>query len=94
MNIWQVETCHLVRSCMKYWNSCIQYWMGIYIYKRFPFKPLRMIMTLTLSALWHGYAVGYYVCICSVPFYLLIEDLLIKFHNQHEKDSIVSTNFC
>ncbi|XP_043491175.1 lysophospholipid acyltransferase 7 [Polistes fuscatus] len=88
MNIWQVETCHLVRSCMKYWNSCIQYWMGVYIYKRFPFKPLRIMMTLTLSALWHGYAVGYYVCICSVPFYLQLEDLLIKFHNQHEKDSI------
>lgn len=88
MNIWEVETCLLVRSCMKHWNSCVQYWMGIYIYKRFPFKSLRTMVTLALSSLWHGYAVGYHVCICSVPFYLKLEHVLVEYHNQHDKNSI------
>ncbi|KAK2574954.1 hypothetical protein KPH14_008717 [Odynerus spinipes] len=89
MNIWKVETCLLVRSCMKHWNSCVQYWMGVYIYKRFPYKSLRTMVTLAVSACWHGYASGYFICICSVSFYLILEDLLVKFHNQHDRNSIV-----
>ncbi|EFN78811.1 lysophospholipid acyltransferase 7 [Harpegnathos saltator] len=82
MNVWEVETSPLVKQTMKMWNTCIQYWMAICIYKRFPHKGLRTMVTLTLSALWHGYAAGYYFCICQVPLYLFFEDISVRFYNQ------------
>lgn len=86
MNIWEVESTPFVRHTMKMWNTCIQYWMAVCIYKRFPHKGLRTVATLTLSALWHGYAAGYYFCICQVPLYLPFEDLCNKFYNQCEEN--------
>ncbi|XP_050461305.1 lysophospholipid acyltransferase 7 isoform X3 [Cataglyphis hispanica] len=86
MNVWEVEFSPFVRHTMKMWNTCIQYWMAVCIYKRFPYKSLRTVITLTLSALWHGYAAGYYFCICQVPLYLSFEDICIKFYNQCEEN--------
>ncbi|XP_077263680.1 membrane bound O-acyltransferase domain containing farjavit isoform X2 [Temnothorax americanus] len=88
MNVWEVELTPFVRHTMKMWNTCIQYWMAVCIYKRFPHKGLRTIATLTLSALWHGYAAGYYFCICQVPFYLPLEDICVKFYNQCEENGL------
>jgi len=90
MNVWEVETTPLVRDTIKMWNTCIQYWMAVHVYKRFPYKSLRTIITLFISAVWHGYAAGYYFCICQVPFYNPIENICIKFYNQCEKNGFVS----
>lgn len=90
MNVWGVEVSPFVRHTMKMWNTCVQYWIAICIYKRFPFKSLRTVATMALSALWHGYAAGYYFCICQVPLYLSIEDICTKFYNQCKENGIVS----
>ncbi|XP_067006085.1 lysophospholipid acyltransferase 7 isoform X2 [Anabrus simplex] len=66
------------REAMKTWNSCIQYWLAVNVYKRFPFKPLRTWATVFVSAYWHGVYAGYYLCICSAPTYLPVEDLYVK----------------
>lgn len=63
---------------MKSWNMCVQYWLAVYIYHRIPMKSLKTAITLLVSSLWHGVYAGYYVCLCSVPLYLLVEDLLVK----------------
>lgn len=42
------------------------------------------IVTLLVSAIWHGIYSGYYFCILGVPFYLPIEDL---YHKLLRKDS-------
>lgn len=76
---------------MKAWNGCIQYWMGVYVYKRFPYKSLRTIATLTLSAVWHGWAPGYFFCICQIPLFLLSEDVFLKIYKQMKEDSLVSS---
>ncbi|EZA61452.1 hypothetical protein DMN91_003662 [Ooceraea biroi] len=88
MNVWEVETTPFVRQTMKVWNTCIQYWIAMYIYKRFPYKSLRTMVTMLVSALWHGYAAGYYFCICQVPLYLPFEGICAKFYNQCEKDGL------
>jgi len=90
MNVWEVETSPLVRDTIKMWNTCIQYWMAVHVYKRFPYKSLRTIITLFISAVWHGYAAGYYFCICQVPFYNPIENICVKFYSQCEKNGFVS----
>ncbi|KAG7210426.1 hypothetical protein KM043_011958 [Ampulex compressa] len=88
MNIWEVETCLLVRTAMKVWNTTVQYWMATCVYKRFPYKNVRIIATLVLSALWHGYAAGYYFCICQIPLYLPLEDLCVKFYKNSKENSL------
>ncbi|XP_029043470.1 lysophospholipid acyltransferase 7 [Osmia bicornis bicornis] len=88
MDVMKLETCQSVRTAMKAWNGCIQYWMGVYVYKRFPVKCLRTIVTLTLSAVWHGWAPGYFFCICQIPLFMLTDDIAMKFYNQSEENSL------
>ncbi|XP_014206154.1 lysophospholipid acyltransferase 7 [Copidosoma floridanum] len=91
MNVWAVEKCFLVREAMKRWNTCVQYWMAVCVYKRFPHRGLRTMATLTLSALWHGYAPGYYLCICQITLYLPMEDIWVKFYKASPEGSPTKT---
>ncbi|XP_016913652.1 lysophospholipid acyltransferase 7 [Apis cerana] len=88
MNVWKLEKCNSTRTAMKAWNGCVQYWFGVYIYKRFPLKSLRTFATLTLSAIWHGWSSGYFLCNCQIPLFLLSEDIIIKFYQQSKENSI------
>ncbi|KAJ8665289.1 hypothetical protein QAD02_006951 [Eretmocerus hayati] len=91
MNVWEVEKCFLVRDAMKKWNTCVQYWMAVCIYKRFPHRGLRTVATLLLSALWHGYAPGYYICICQITLFLPMEDIYSKFYKSYPDGSLTKT---
>ncbi|XP_058448557.1 lysophospholipid acyltransferase 7 [Malaya genurostris] len=78
IDVVNTEKCWTFREAMKYWNMCVQYWMAMYVYKRFPSKKYRTLATLAVSAIWHGVYAGYYFCICAAPFYLPVEDLFVK----------------
>uniref|UniRef100_A0A182NU42 Lysophospholipid acyltransferase 7 n=1 Tax=Anopheles dirus TaxID=7168 RepID=A0A182NU42_9DIPT len=78
IDVINTERCWTFREAMKYWNMCVQYWMAMYVYKRFPSKKYRTLVTLAVSAIWHGVYAGYYFCICGAPFYLPIEDMYVK----------------
>lgn len=73
-----VEKCLTFRQAMKHWNCCIQYWLAMYIYKRFPSKKYRIMATMAVSAYWHGVHPGYYFCILGPVVYLPVEDLYTK----------------
>ncbi|XP_046393974.1 lysophospholipid acyltransferase 7-like [Ischnura elegans] len=62
------------REAMKTWNMAVQYWLAIHVYKRTP-RSIRLAATMFMSSIWHGVYAGYYLCLCSVPFYLPVEDL-------------------
>ncbi|CRK90024.1 CLUMA_CG003749, isoform A [Clunio marinus] len=76
-----VEKCLTFREAMKHWNRCVQYWLAIYIYKRFPSKKYRIMATMAVSAYWHGVHAGYYFCILGPIIYLPLEDLYTKVFN-------------
>ncbi|KAJ8913222.1 hypothetical protein NQ315_016165 [Exocentrus adspersus] len=78
VNPYESDFTPTMREAMKHWNITIQYWLATYIYKRFPFKKLRTEVTMFMSAVWHGVYMGYYVCIATVPFALLYEDVWVK----------------
>lgn len=78
MNPYNADFCTTIREGMKNWNMCIQYWLVVNVYKRFPNKQLRTCATMLTSAFWHGPCTGYYVCIGLVPFYLAVEDVYVK----------------
>lgn len=73
-----VETCWTFREGMKHWNICIQYWLAVNVYKLFPSKQYRTIVTLLCSAFWHGFRPGHYFCIMGAPFYVSLEDMWNK----------------
>ncbi|XP_025836480.1 lysophospholipid acyltransferase 7 isoform X2 [Agrilus planipennis] len=76
----EVDFCITVRAAMKHWNTCIQYWLAVNVYKCFPYKKFRTFATLFVSAYWHGLYLGHYVCIWSMAFYLPIEDLYVNLY--------------
>jgi len=69
---------YTVRSSMKSWNMSVQYWLATFVYRRFPIKPYRTLVTFVLSSFWHGVYAGYYLCIGSAPLYLPVEDIYYK----------------
>lgn len=73
-----VEKCLTFREAMKHWNRCVQYWLAMYVYKKFPSKKYRVIATMAVSAYWHGVHAGYYFCILGPIVYLPLEDLYVK----------------
>lgn len=75
---YNVECCTTIRDAMKHWNMCIQYWLAVNIYKRFPSKQWRTLVTMFVSAIWHGVYIGHYFTICGAPLYLPIEDTFVR----------------
>jgi lysophospholipid acyltransferase 7 len=65
---------------MKHWNICIQYWLAVNVYKRFPSKKYRTAVTMLISSFWHGVYMGYYVCIGTAPLALVVEDVYYKLY--------------
>ncbi|XP_057365709.1 lysophospholipid acyltransferase 7-like [Daphnia carinata] len=63
-----------VRGSMKAWNMTVQWWLAVNVHRRFPFKPLRTVATMLMSAFWHGVHSGYYLSMLTVPFILVAED--------------------
>jgi hypothetical protein len=50
----------------------------------------RLLVTFVVSSLWHGVYAGYYLCLCSVPFYLPAEDMFYKAFKNNSLPSWVS----
>ncbi|KAF4521844.1 hypothetical protein B566_EDAN003718 [Ephemera danica] len=77
---WGVEFVPTLRLGMHCWNTTVQYWLAMYVYKRVPSKSLRTGLTMLTSAYWHGVCIGYYLCFGSVPFYVPMEDIYDKLY--------------
>lgn len=80
INPYEADFCTTYREAMKHWNICIQYWLAVNVYKRFPSKKYRTAVTMLVSSFWHGIYLGYYVCIGTVPFALALEDVYYKLY--------------
>ncbi|XP_059477527.1 lysophospholipid acyltransferase 7 [Neocloeon triangulifer] len=79
---WGVEFSPTVREGMHCWNTTVQYWLAINVYKRVTNKSFRTAATMFISSYWHGVYIGYYLCLGSVPFYLPVEDIYDKLYRQ------------
>ncbi|KAG5880750.1 hypothetical protein JTB14_030575 [Gonioctena quinquepunctata] len=85
LNPYEADFVPTMREAMKHWNITIQYWLATYIYKRFPYKKYRTVVTMLMSAVWHGVYSGYYFCIGTVPFALMYEDIWAKLLLENKK---------
>ncbi|KAL3990038.1 MBOAT membrane-bound O-acyltransferase family protein [Acanthocheilonema viteae] len=57
---WKVETALNFKETLEGWNCCTMYWLRRVAYDRAP-KGYRTLSTYLLSAVWHGFFLGYYV---------------------------------
>jgi lysophospholipid acyltransferase 7 len=80
INPYGADFCTTYREAMKHWNICIQYWLAVNVYKRFPSKKYRTAVTMLISSFWHGVYMGYYVCIGTAPLALIVEDVYYKLY--------------
>ncbi|KAG8181100.1 hypothetical protein JTE90_003149 [Oedothorax gibbosus] len=63
-----------IREGIRYWNMTVQYWLAIYIYRKTAAsKPIKMFVTMFVSALWHGVHPGYYLSLLGTPLLLISE---------------------
>ncbi|RZC27664.1 lysophospholipid acyltransferase 7 [Asbolus verrucosus] len=85
INPYGADFCTTYREAMKHWNICIQYWLAVNVYKRFPSKKYRTTVTMLVSSFWHGVYSGYYVCIGTVPLVLAVEDIYVKLFLKESK---------
>lgn len=46
IDAYATDTCITFREAMKHWNTCVQYWLAVNVYKRFPSKAYRYILNL------------------------------------------------
>lgn len=76
------EKCLTVREAMRSFHMCTQYWMATVVYHRLPFKRLRTVCTLAVSAFWHGTYPGYYSSMLGAVAYLPAEALWDKLVRQ------------
>jgi len=51
------------------------------------------LVAFGISALWHGIYAGYYVSLCSVPFYLVVEDIYDRKYRNYADSAGVSMVF-
>ncbi|XP_077490027.1 membrane bound O-acyltransferase domain containing farjavit [Amblyomma americanum] len=73
----QAELSTTMRMGIRNWNRTVQYWLAVYFYKRLPLpKPLRALLTMTLSAIWHGLEPGYFLCLVTSTAYIVGEEQL------------------
>lgn len=77
LDIWAVEFAASFRGGMRAWNRSVQFWLANYVYKRVP-RDFGMILTMTVSAYWHGVHPGYYLSFLTVPLCTLAEDQILS----------------
>ena len=67
INIGEVELGCTMQSLMRQWNMTVQWWMSEHVHKRLPFNNyyLKLLITLAISAFWHGIHGGYYLSFFS-----------------------------
>lgn len=53
----------------------------------------RTLAAFGVSALWHGMYSGYYISLCSVPLYLVVEDIYDKQYRNYADSAGVSYLF-
>lgn len=57
---YQVEMAQSLKETLDGWNIQTGFWLRKVGYERAP-KSIRTVATYTLSAVWHGVSIGYYM---------------------------------
>jgi len=65
VNPWHYETCINLQGVVESFNINTNDWIKRYVFKRLMFlgnKNISLLISLIFLAIWHGFAVGYFMC--------------------------------
>ncbi|XP_003746004.1 lysophospholipid acyltransferase 7 [Galendromus occidentalis] len=80
----ECETAPTVKETVRAWNQTVQYWLAVNCYKKLPApRWIRMVVTMMVSAFWHGIRPGYYVCLISTVLYASAESHLLEYFSKN-----------
>ena len=73
-------TATTMREGAKAWNTTVQWWLLVNVYKRLPSlsRPLRAAAVMFVSSAWHGINAGFYLSMLSWTLVLPVEDFYEK----------------
>ncbi|MCP9257712.1 Lysophospholipid acyltransferase 7 [Dirofilaria immitis] len=77
LDIYSIELNPTFRGGMRAWNRTVQFWLANYVYKRVP-RSVGMLLTMSVSAFWHGIHPGYFLSFLTVPLCTLAEDNILS----------------
>ncbi|MFH4975819.1 hypothetical protein AB6A40_002528 [Gnathostoma spinigerum] len=77
LDIWAIEFEPSFRGGIRAWNRSVQFWLANFVYKRVP-RTFGMILTMSVSAYWHGIHPGYYLSFLTIPLCTLAEDRILN----------------
>ncbi|EJD74885.1 hypothetical protein LOAG_17865 [Loa loa] len=87
LDIWSIELNATFRGGMRAWNRTVQFWLANYVYKRVP-RSLGMLLTMSVSAFWHGIHPGYFLSFLTVPLCTLAEDSVLSVMPKDRNDKL------
>ncbi|KAK6103018.1 MBOAT membrane-bound O-acyltransferase family protein [Brugia pahangi] len=77
LDIWSIELNASFRGGMRAWNRTVQFWLANCVYKRVP-RSMGVLLTMLVSAFWHGVHPGYFLSFLTVPLCTLAEDNILS----------------
>ncbi|GMT07335.1 hypothetical protein PENTCL1PPCAC_29509, partial [Pristionchus entomophagus] len=77
IDVAEVEASDGYRAGIRGWNKSVQTWLALYVHSRAP-RSSRMVLTMFISALWHGTYAGYFMSFLVVPLCTAAEDVLFR----------------
>lgn len=88
-NISKFESCLYFRESIRdHWNCLVQFWLYNIVYKRIPFKGLKVIVTQIFSGLWHGFELGYLFCLILPVLYLPVENIYREIFKEKQSKNL------
>lgn len=92
VNPWKVETALSLKETLDNWNCTTMYWLRRVAYERVP-KNYRTFSTYLLSALWHGFFVGYYMSFLTAALFTLAGRIARRSLRHHFQSSYALARF-
>uniref|UniRef100_A0A8R1XPP8 Lysophospholipid acyltransferase 7 n=1 Tax=Onchocerca volvulus TaxID=6282 RepID=A0A8R1XPP8_ONCVO len=87
LDICSIELNTSFRGVIRAWNRTVQFWLANYVYKRVP-RSVGMLLTMSVSAFWHGIYPGYFLSFLTVPLCTLAEDNILSIVRKDPNDKL------
>uniref|UniRef100_A0A914H5D6 Uncharacterized protein n=1 Tax=Globodera rostochiensis TaxID=31243 RepID=A0A914H5D6_GLORO len=88
VDMWKVETAQSFKETLDGWNLKTMFWLRYVAYERTP-KNYRTFSTYALSAVWHGFFMGYYLCFATGALITVGARTIRRFVRHHFQRNVI-----
>ncbi|VDM41525.1 unnamed protein product [Toxocara canis] len=88
VDVIRVEMATNFKETLDAWNCCTMYWLRRVAYDRTP-KRFRIVATYMLSAVWHGFFLGYYITFLTGALFTVASRTIRRCVRHHFQGSLL-----